>query len=390
MDKKPTAHGDTSIGGRVLIVDDNAVTRTLHRAMLATHLDVLTAASGAEALEVCKQTTPDLVLLDLHMPELSGVETCRRLREFSKVPVIFVTAEESLDEHFRAYEAGACDIIVKPAQAGILVRKAIVAIGQHRSAADLVRQNENLQRMAMSFLSSLGESGALLNFMRDAIGCRTHRDLAQKLFDCANNLGVQCTVCLNGGAQRTVITPHGEPTELELSILAQAAQMGRIFQFRQHLVVNARTVSIMVANMPDEPVLAERAGKIRDNLAMLAETADVLCENVDMRIESMRRAEQLQLALAGGVAAVETLRGKYLAMRVDSRLLLQRLVDKVQSDLAWLGATQADEARISASLDRSVQGMLTLLEEGGDFEREIGKVLDALRGPDGAGDIELF
>lgn len=377
------------ITGQVLIVDDDRLARFTHRAMLARRFDVSTASSGEEALEICRTQPPDLILLDIEMPGINGIETCRLLRELASVPVIFVTSNDSLDLHIDAYEAGGNDIVAKPVRFDVLLRKATLAIRQHREQIQLAHDKQALQHIAMSFLATASDSGTLLNFMRDSVGCRSYRHLVRKLLDCVSSLGVQGMVCLRHGGETTTMTPQGEATSLELSILDMAVDMGRIFQFKQRLVVNYPHVSIMIADMPDEAAEADRAGKIRDNVTILAETAEGLCDIVTMRIESMRRAEQMQLALSGGVAAVEELRRKYLLMLADTRLLLQDMLDKMNKSFAWLGATQDEEARISTELDASVQAILTLLSEGSDFEMEFGKVLDALRGNRSV-EVELF
>ena len=121
----------------VLIVDDERVTRAFHRAILAQHFDVLTAASGAEALELCVGQTPDLIVLDVEMPGIDGYETCRRLRAFTSVPILFVTGHQSLEEHLKAFDAGGTDLITKPVNAEIFQRKVAVAIRQYRAAAAL-------------------------------------------------------------------------------------------------------------------------------------------------------------------------------------------------------------------------------------------------------------
>jgi DNA-binding response OmpR family regulator len=98
------------------------VRTTLERAGLG--LSIVTAQNGAEALELAALERPDVVIMDLQMPEMDGVETCRRLRAqeaTSFVPIIMLTATSD-DEHLtRAFEAGVDDYLVKPFQREQLV-----------------------------------------------------------------------------------------------------------------------------------------------------------------------------------------------------------------------------------------------------------------------------
>lgn len=382
--------GSMQVTGQVLVVDDDRVARALHRSILATQFDVVTAGSGEEALEICRQRLPDLILLDIEMPELGGIETCRRLREISTVPVIFVTAHETIEEHLRAYDAGGDDIIIKPVPKEILLRKATLAIQHFRKTSNLAEEKDSLQRMAMGFLSSMGQSGALLNFMRASISCRSHQALAEKLLEATRDMGLQCSLMIRHEDGPTVVTDMGQPTDLERSILEKSTMMGRLFQFKRRLVVNYDRVSIIASNMPDEESQSEQAGRLRDNIAILAETAEALCENVDMRIESRLRAEQLQVALGGAQASIESLRKQYQATLTDVGILSEQIVDDIEKTFSWLGASQGQENVISETVSRSTRRIVELLAARGDFDRQFEEVLDALRGGSHQNEIELF
>ncbi len=104
--------------GTILIVDDTTSARDTLNALLSTgSYKLMEAASGAEALRMARETQPDLVLLDVMMPEMDGYEVCRRLRAdplLGEVPVIMVTALEDRSSRLRGLDAGADDFISKP------------------------------------------------------------------------------------------------------------------------------------------------------------------------------------------------------------------------------------------------------------------------------------
>jgi len=100
---------------RILVVDDEPqITRVL-RTMLSSHGYVVhTASDGDEALEIMRQWTPDLVITDLAMPNLDGVELCRRVREKSALPIIVLSVREEEKTKVAALDAGADDYVTKP------------------------------------------------------------------------------------------------------------------------------------------------------------------------------------------------------------------------------------------------------------------------------------
>jgi DNA-binding response OmpR family regulator len=100
---------------RILVVDDEPLYIRLLEINLRTEgYEVITATNGLEALELISSKNPDLVLLDLMMPKLDGVTTCERIRQFSNIPVIMVTAKGEEQERVKGLNVGADDYIVKP------------------------------------------------------------------------------------------------------------------------------------------------------------------------------------------------------------------------------------------------------------------------------------
>jgi DNA-binding response OmpR family regulator len=99
----------------VLVVDDEPTLReTLAEALEADGLRVISAADGREALERFRAEPPDLVLLDVMLPQLSGIEVCRILRRESAVPIIMLTAKDSEIDKVVGLELGADDYVTKP------------------------------------------------------------------------------------------------------------------------------------------------------------------------------------------------------------------------------------------------------------------------------------
>jgi putative two-component system response regulator len=116
-DHQPAA-GVSTPAGRVLVVDDIAGNITLARSVLERDGYIVTSAStGREALEAVARDLPDLILLDVMMPELDGFEACRRLKSDAAtrlLPVVLVTALRNAQDKIRGIEAGADDFLTKP------------------------------------------------------------------------------------------------------------------------------------------------------------------------------------------------------------------------------------------------------------------------------------
>lgn len=102
-------------GARILVVDDEIeIMRALQRSLTAHGFDVFTAGSGEEALEAIANHRPDLMLLDLGLPGISGLEVCKRVREQSNLPIIVLSVKDAERDKVRALDLGADDYVPKP------------------------------------------------------------------------------------------------------------------------------------------------------------------------------------------------------------------------------------------------------------------------------------
>jgi DNA-binding response OmpR family regulator len=103
---------------KILVVDDDAgVLRSIRRVLESAGFKVSTATRGAEALEMLKQDRPDVLVLDIIMPEMTGLEVCRRLRAdpfIARIPILFLTAKNRPTDVAEALDAGGDDFLTKP------------------------------------------------------------------------------------------------------------------------------------------------------------------------------------------------------------------------------------------------------------------------------------
>jgi two-component system KDP operon response regulator KdpE len=113
---------------RVLVVDDERPIRRFLNASLSGQYTVLEAATGEETLAVAVSGHPDVIILDLGLPDLDGVEVTRRLREWTQIPIIVVSVRDREEDKIAALDAGADDYLTKPFSAGELMARLRVAM----------------------------------------------------------------------------------------------------------------------------------------------------------------------------------------------------------------------------------------------------------------------
>jgi two-component system KDP operon response regulator KdpE len=113
---------------RVLVVDDERPIRRFLNASLGGQYTVLEAATGEEALSVAVTGHPDVIILDLGLPDVDGVEVIRRLREWTQIPIIVISVHEQEADKVAAFDAGADDYLIKPFSVVELMARLRVAL----------------------------------------------------------------------------------------------------------------------------------------------------------------------------------------------------------------------------------------------------------------------
>jgi len=115
------------MGKKILLVDDTETVLMAEKMMLAGKgFQILVAKNGAEALQVVAQNPPDIILLDIMMPELDGIETCRRLKKdpnTSSIPVVMVTTKGDAQKVEESFSVGCDDYLTKPINKAELLEK---------------------------------------------------------------------------------------------------------------------------------------------------------------------------------------------------------------------------------------------------------------------------
>lgn len=108
-------HDRPAENNTILVADDEqSILRTLNRNLTRRGYTVIMAADGQEALERAEENLPDLIILDLMMPKIDGLEVCRRIREWSQVPIIILSAVGEERQKVEALDLGADDYLTKP------------------------------------------------------------------------------------------------------------------------------------------------------------------------------------------------------------------------------------------------------------------------------------
>lgn len=163
---------DTANKSSILIVDDTPANIDLLRGLLSSRYSLKVATSGPLALKLARSALPDLILLDVMMPDMNGYEVCAKLKQdeaTQHIPVIFVTAESDQQAETRGFRLGAADYVTKPISAPILlarIKTHLALYDQRRHLEGLVKErtaelqasNRDLEKTRFAIITQLGRA----------------------------------------------------------------------------------------------------------------------------------------------------------------------------------------------------------------------------------------
>lgn len=355
---------------RVAIVDDNAPQRLILTRLLESRYAVLAFASGEEFID--RQPEIDCLLLDIEMPGANGYDTCRRFRAGDAehaVPVLFVSAHDTAPERVAAYQAGGDDFITKPVAADELLHKVELAIGQNARLRELQDQSRAAQQIAFTAMSSMGDLGAIIDFMRQSAGADSYAALSGLLLDAMRGWGLRGAVQIRGHGGEFNCSSDELASPLQASVIGTLRDMGRIFELGSRIVINFTHVSLLAHNLPtDDP---DKVGRLRDHLALLGEGADTRIAVLDA--QAARDAER---ALTSASLAA-------LRQAVDrsqaNRLTLQRhtldLLDSLGRSFEHLGLTEIQEGYVSDIVREGSDELRQHFDEAQSIENSFAEAL---------------
>ena len=263
---------------RILVVDDTPMNVKLLEGVLAGHgYAVITAPSGAIALERVRTALPDLVLLDVVMPEMSGYEVCRRLRAEDAtrlLPVVMVTALDPVTERVKGIEVGADDFLTKPINQPELLARVRSLLRIRALHDELAELNRTLEQRVRDQVAQLERLERLRRFFSPQLA---ELIVAGETEDPLKSHRREITVVFLDLRGFTAFAETAEPEEVMTVLREYHAEMGRLIVAAEGTLERFTGDGMMIffndpVEVPDPAARAVRmAATMRERIATLTE-----------------------------------------------------------------------------------------------------------------------
>lgn len=363
----------------IFIVDDDAPSRQVAAFPFTDPAFEVHQFASGEACLAALDKAPDIILLDVEMPAPDGLATCRALRAAgeNRAQVIFISLHNDLETRLRAYDAGGSDYIVKPVSPPELAQKVALAKQTLRRQQGLEEQVAQASQTAFAAMSSMGEIGIVLQFLRASFACETAPQLAGELINALRHYGLDGMLELHLAENDYCASSQGACTPLERSILNHAHNMERVFQFHDRLVINYPAITLVASRLP----LADPAhvGRLRDSLAILAEGANARLLALTNEKTRLAQARGIGQALGDLSAALEVVETQQSNLKLSALVVMDQYILDQERAFIHLGLSQEQENSLSSMAHRTAEQIGQLLGDSKEVSDRLHGVAVGLR-----------
>lgn len=378
MDDFSTAPSSTH--AQVLLVDDERFVHDLVKEALKDYCVLMSAEDSAEALMIIEAQTPELILLDVKLPGMDGLELCRILRNqpaIEKTPIIFLSAHDEVTDRIAGYDAGADDYVIKPFSMRELRAKVLSMLNKAQQHRALESSAEFASSTAMIALSSMGEIGVLLEALKKFNAAHLFTEVADAIIDALSQYSLQGVTQVRAKNQKISRNMHGEASPIEIAIIEKMIGMDRIFQFGNRLIITYEHVSLLVSNLPaDDP---ERVGRLRDHLAMLAEGGDVRIQAILAEAETKMQGNVIQQTLARITEALKELDAAQRDSQVRTNIAVSEMSEEIGRALLRVALTEEQEEYLTTVIQRGVEHILDINSSQSNLQNRLSTIIRDLR-----------
>lgn len=362
----------------ILIVDDSATDIHFIMQSIKSEFSVLVAKNGQTALDIALEKQPDVILLDVEMPEMNGYEVCTQLKNnptTANIDIIFVSAHDTAEEKLAGYDVGGSDYLIKPINPVEIAKKVQIAIQRQQQKKELELEKSSAFETAMMVMSSSGELGVVLEFLRSAFSVQGLEGLGRHIINTLKNgYGIEsCVQIRTESGQYDFSSSSGTPSPLEKELLFKLKDGERFMERGPRLIINFGDISLLIKNMPPED--QEVRGRMKDNVAMLLEGAEARLHSSEiMETQVQDLIDETQSVLAN----IKESQQKQMEQSIH---VMDEVVLEMEETFLSLGLTEEQEQVLMNIVQDGVSKSIKNVEKGNQVTEQfqhIAKTLEKL------------
>ncbi|ESP93752.1 HoxA-like transcriptional regulator [Pseudoalteromonas luteoviolacea 2ta16] len=355
-------HGDYM--NKILIVDDDDFALEYQVNTLSNYFDVETVASGELALSYLEKHQPDLIVMDIQMPGISGYEATYLIRQAGhQMPILFLSNLCSIEERLKAYDSGGNDFIAKPAEPTELIKKINTLLSYAQQSSN------DAEDIAIQALSDIASLGTIIQFYKQTQQCRTYSQLASAIFETTRSFGLRTSLVFRVNREEIVFFDNKVFNNIDVSLLSSLKNAQRIMEFGScRAAFNWQYCSLLIKNMPRND---SRSGVMKDYLAYLMDGI----ESCILRIKT-------EISLGN---TLDTYKNQNAVIKTG----IVEIIEHLETELNQLFASfelghelsQQTETQLLSLITNAQNKADTLMEAGYGIESDLEEILEQFNEP---------
>ncbi len=350
---------------KLLTIDDNKLIHTLVEKTVGHEFDIITALDGMEGLQKAVFESPDIILLDVEMPGMSGFDVCSTLKsseETSHIPVMFLSSLSDERSQIMGFEVGAVDFLVKPFKAPELIAKLDALSKFLFTERELNEQATSAASAAFSAMRGSNEFGLAIHFIEASYGVTDLAQLANIFFGVSNELGLDCSLMFNLGKNKEFYSCEGLSSPMEREVMTTLYDRGdRFIDFSGcRTQVNYAHVALLIKNMPIED--EDKYGRYKDFLPTMLGATDAKIHSLLNEQSMARQTQELGMSFS---AVQDTLTNVGVSLeknQTDVVTLLQEMLSEFEDRIPTMGLEDDQEAYLINRLDTTITKAYAIID----------------------------
>lgn len=362
----------------ILCVDDEPVNLIIMEELLRDNYALNTVKSGEGCLEQVGMKKPDLILLDVNMPKMDGLETCERLKtdtDTAEIPIIFVSALASHEELMAGYEAGGDDYIIKPFSEKILQKKVQIVLASQQRKRELEQISDRAVEALKDNLTNTEMLGMVVQFLHRCQRIDEVDELVNNMFDCLREFELESSLLIQAEPENRVWFSDGIDRPMESQILESLRGQDRVLSFGTRLAINSDHVTLLVRKLPSG----------QDEIENLRQQLVIMIEGLDTRLHAMQaemlfdsRRELLTRVLESTRDKLGEIDEQHKRQTLVASEIATEMGNELERSMLQLDLTEQQKKALLKIIDSGVSKIKSLHDEDYKLEDRFEVIIDDL------------
>ncbi|MEN8636555.1 MULTISPECIES: response regulator [Pseudoalteromonas] len=338
----------------VLAIDDDKYVHHIIEESLAGFCKIIHAKDGDEGLRLTNKYNPDIILLDIEMPGMSGYDVCKTIKQSQNtqdIPVMFLSSKIELSDRVKGYSVGASDYITKPFNAEELIARIKVLYEYRQKCAKLKLDIVKANKTAEIAMTESGDMGRIMRYVGQSYHANNFQSLSEYFFTFFAPLNLDVVVVFWYQSKGIFYSQQSGVCPLEQELLEQHRHAQRFVDIGSSTIINYPKVSLLIKNMPvDNDALY---GRYKDLFPHILEVTNEKVVTMERSESSYEQAAQISTALQDIVKQLTT---QNVEQNKSTKIFIEQLHElDCAIKLQQTQANPADLTLYISQLDQTMQ-----------------------------------